>query len=111
MTAEVEEVGAPGLPAPRRCWSTEDVQPRDALAYWCDSICQVMLELDIEAAGADFFSAQLDQYKLGPATANFLRATPQRVSRTRRRISRSRNDAFQLIHLRDGEFEIEQYGR
>lgn len=111
MTAEVDEVGALGPPPPRRCWSTEDVQPRDALAYWCDSICQVMLELDIEAAGADFFSAQLDQYKLGPTTANFLRATPQWVSRTRRRISRSHNDDFQLIHLRDGEFELEHYGR
>ena len=111
MTAEVDEVSTLGLPPPRRCWSTEDVQPRHALAYWVDSICQVMLELDIEAAGSDFFSAQLDQYSLGPATANFLRATPQWVSRTRRRISRSHNDAFQLIHLRDGEFELEQYGR
>ena len=40
------------LPLTPRCWSTEDVQPRDALAYWCDSICQVMLELEIEAAGS-----------------------------------------------------------
>jgi AraC family transcriptional activator of tynA and feaB len=111
MTAEVDEVSALGLPRPRRCWSTEDVQPRHALAYWVDSICQVMLELDIEAAGADFFRAQLDQYPFGPATANFLVATPQAVSRTRRRISRSHYDDFQLIHLRDGEFELEQYGR
>jgi AraC family transcriptional activator of tynA and feaB len=111
MTAEVDEVSGLGLPRPRRCWSTEDVQPRHALAYWVDSICQVMLELDIEASGADFFRAQLDQYQFGPATANFLVATPQSVSRTRRRLSRSHYDDFQLIHLRDGEFELEQYGR
>ena len=97
-------------PTPR-CWSTEDVRPRDALAYWCDSICQVMLELDIEAAGSDFFSAQLDQYSLGPATANFLRATSQSVSRTRWRISRSNKGAFLLLHLREGEFELDHYGR
>jgi len=104
-------MGTECLPPPRRCWSTEDVQPREALAYWCDSICQVMLELDIEAAGSDFFSAQLDQYSLGPATANFLRATSQSVSRTRRRISRSNNGAYLLMHLREGEFEFNHYGQ
>jgi AraC family transcriptional regulator, positive regulator of tynA and feaB len=111
MTAEAEAVGATGLPPTRRCWSTEDVRPRDALAYWCDSICQVMLELDIEAAGADFFRAQLDQCSLGPATANFLKATPQSVQRTRRGISRSNKEAFLLVHLREGEFELQHYGR
>ncbi len=110
MRGEVADVGTEGLPPTRRSWSTEDVQPRDALAYWCDSICQVMLELDIRAAGGDFFSAQLDQYGLGPATANFLRATPQSVARTRGGISRSNSDGFLLVHLRDGEFELEHYG-
>jgi AraC family transcriptional activator of tynA and feaB len=99
------------LPPTHRSWSTEDVQPRDALAYWCDSICQVMLELDIEAPGSDFFSAQLEQYSLGPVTANFLRATSQSVYRTRRRISRSNNGAYLLLHLREGEFELDHFGR
>ncbi len=111
MTADVDDAETLSLPPARRCWSTEDVQPRQAMAYWVDSICQAMLELDIEPAGADFFRAQLDQYPLGPVTANFLKATPQAVTRTRRRISRSHNDTFQLLHLRDGEFEFEQYGR
>ena len=111
MTVVVGDVGAHGLATTRRCWSTEDVRPRDALAYWCDSISQVMLELDIEATGADFFSAQLDQFSLGPAKANFLRATPQSVARTRRRISRSNNEAFLLLHLREGEFELDHYGQ
>ena len=111
MTVVVGDVGAHGLATTHRCWSTEDVRPRDALAYWCDSISQVMLELDIEATGADFFSAQLDQFSLGPATANFLRATPQSVARTRRRISRSNNEGFLLLHLREGEFELDHYGQ
>ena len=72
MTPEAEFVGARGAAPAVRCWSTQDVQARDALSYWCDSIGQVMLELDIEAADNAGFSAQLDQYSLGPATANFL---------------------------------------
>jgi AraC family transcriptional activator of tynA and feaB len=70
-----------------------------------------MLELDIEAAGADFFSAQLDQFSLGPATANFLTATSQSVARTRRRIARSNNESFLLVHQREGEFELDHYGQ
>ena len=111
MTVVVGDARAPGLATTHRCWSTEDVRPRDALAYWCDSICQVMLELDIQAAGADFFSAKLDQFSLGPATANFLKATPQSVTRTRRRIARSNKEAFLLLHLREGEFELDHYGQ
>jgi AraC family transcriptional regulator, positive regulator of tynA and feaB len=106
-----EVVGARGALPPARCWSTEDVQPRDALSYWCDSIGQVMLELDIEAAGGEGFSAQLDQYSLGPATANFLRATSQSVARSRRCISRSNQEAFLLVHLREGEFEFARHGQ
>jgi len=108
MTPEVEVLGAPWASPAVRCWSTEDVQPRDALSYWRDSIGQVMLELDIEAAGGGF-SAHLDQFSLGPATANFLRATSQSVARSRRCISRSSQEAFLLVHLRAGQFEFERH--
>src|SRR6185312_10363681 len=94
-----------------RCWSTQDVQPRDALSYWCDSIGQVMLELDIQAAGQAGFRAQLNQYSFGPTTANFLWATSQSVARTRSTISRSRGETFLLVQLRDGQFEFERLGQ
>src|SRR6201985_736454 len=106
MTPEAEFVGARGAAPAVRCWSTQDVQARDALSYWCDSIGQVMLELDIEAADNAGFSAQLDQYSLGPATGNFLSATSQSVARSRRCISRSSQEAFLLVHLREGQFEF-----
>jgi AraC-like DNA-binding protein len=87
------------------------VQPRHALSYWCDSIGRVLLELDIQAAGQAGFSAQLDQYRLGPTTANFLRATSQSVARTRSGISRSRDETFLLVQLREGQFEFERLGQ
>jgi len=111
MRPEVEVVGARGATPAVRCWSTEDVQARDALSYWRDSIGQVMLELDIEAERGHGFSAQLNQYSLGPATANFLSATSQSVARSRRCISRSNQEAFLLVHLREGEFEFECQGQ
>ena len=70
-----------------------------------------MLELQIEASGADGFTAQLDQGALGPVSANFLRASPQSVARTRAGISRSHNEAFLLVHLRAGTFEFDRAGQ
>jgi AraC family transcriptional activator of tynA and feaB len=105
------EAQSASVPFPTRCWSTRDVQPRDALSYWCDSIGQVMLELDIQAAGEAGFSAHLDQYSFGPATVNFLYATSQSVARTRSGISRSRDETFLLVQLREGEFEFERLGQ
>ena len=111
MTSQAEVVGTQSVPPPVRCWSTEDVRPRDALSYWCDSIGEVMLELDIEASGRDGFRAQLDQYSFGPTTANFLRATSQSVARTRKGISRSSQESFLLVQLREGQFEFERLGQ
>jgi AraC family transcriptional regulator, positive regulator of tynA and feaB len=111
MAAEVEVIGTQGAPQARRCWSTDDVQPRQALAYWCDYISEVMLELDIESTGRTGFSAQLDQWRLGPTTANFLSATAQSVSRTRTRISHSSSEAFLLVHLREGDFDLRHCGQ
>lgn len=94
-----------------RRWSTSDVSPRQALAYWRDSICDVMLELEIEAPQGESFNAELRQHVLGPALANFVHATPQRVARTRGSIARSRHAVFHLVHLRAGEFQLDHRGR
>ncbi|HTX23590.1 MAG TPA: AraC family transcriptional regulator [Steroidobacteraceae bacterium] len=90
-----------------RRWSTQDVAPREALAYWRDCVCQAILELGVECPREQFFQAQLDQCALGPATLNFVQATTQRVARTRRAIARSRGAVFHLVHLRTGQFELE----
>ncbi len=111
MILQAEVVGTQGFPSRARCWSTEDVPQREALAYWCDSIGQVLLELEIEASGHSGFSAQLDQYSLGPATANFLTATSQSVARTRAGIARSLQESFLLVQLREGEFEFDGQGQ
>ncbi len=70
-----------------------------------------MLELDIQVAGQAGFSAHLDQYSLGPTTANFLWATSQSVARTHTGISRSRDETFLLVQLRAGQFEFERLGQ
>jgi len=98
------------MPTPLH-WSTDEVAPRFALAWWADVIGDQMIELDIDAAVPGSFRARIDQYELGPATAHFVTAQPQRLRRTRGRISRSRHEVSVLLHLREGRVRLSQRGR
>src|SRR6185312_4607392 len=82
-----------------RHWSTEEVDPRHALAYWVDTICDRFLELEIDTPVRQRFRASLDQTDLGPTTANFIQADIQRVQRTRAKISRMSSPLYVLLQL------------
>ncbi len=94
-----------------RSWSTEDIERRHALAYWVDTVGQALLELDIQPVAPDRFTASLQQSRLGPAWLNLIDASEQSMRRTPAGIARSRSPSIRLLHLRAGEFELQQYGR
>lgn len=94
---------------PARHWSTDEAADRP-FSYWVDTVCDRFLELDIEAPGREHFHARLDQTELGPATASWLCADPQRVRRTRAKIARA-NSSFLLMQLRAGRVQVRQAGR
>jgi AraC family transcriptional regulator, positive regulator of tynA and feaB len=94
-----------------RRWSTEDVEPHEALDYWRDSVCHAIIELGVEAPADGSFQARLEQCALGPATLNLVEATRQSVARTRHAIARSRAAVFHLLHLRAGQFQLEHGDR
>ncbi len=95
----------------RQHWSTTNVEPRQALAYWVDTICKSFLEIDIDSVARDRFRAQLDQSEFGPATLYLVEADTQTIRRTPTRIARSRYDGFFLLQLRAGQIHFQQYGR
>lgn len=97
-------------PAPRH-WSTSEVEQRQALAYWVDTVCDRFLELEIDTPVRDHFHARLDQVDFGPVTANFLEAESQRVHRTSATIARMRTPMFMLLQLRVGQVRLQQLGR
>jgi AraC-like DNA-binding protein len=92
-------------------WSTANVDSRQALAYWIDTICQSFLEIEIDSPTREHFRAQLDQTPLGPATLSLVEADRQIVRRTRERIARSRYSTYFLLQLREGTARLSQYGR
>jgi AraC family transcriptional regulator, positive regulator of tynA and feaB len=94
-----------------RRWSTREVEPRRALAYWIDTICRSFLEIDIESPNGPHFSAQLDQTDFGVAKLFRVGADMQTVRRTPARIAQSPNAYYFLMQLRHGEVQYRQYGR
>jgi AraC family transcriptional activator of tynA and feaB len=96
---------------PVRRWSTDEVDQRQALAYWVDTVCDCLLELDIDTPLREHFRARLAQTDLGAATASFLQAERQRVHRTRAKIAHSRYSIFFLLQLRAGQMRLQQLGR
>jgi AraC-like DNA-binding protein len=95
----------------RQRWSTADVDSRDALAYWVDTICKSFLEIDIDSPERERFRARLAQSDFGPAKLSIVEAETQTVHRTRARIARSRYATYFLLRLRSGELRLRQYGR
>jgi AraC-like DNA-binding protein len=94
-----------------RHWSTSEVEQRQALSYWVDTVCDRFLELEIDTPMRDRFHACLDQVDLGPATANFFEAETQVVRRTRAKIARMHTPMFVLLQLRVGQVRIQHLGR
>jgi AraC family transcriptional activator of tynA and feaB len=94
-----------------RHWSTDEVDQRRALSFWIDTVCDRFLELDIDSPLRDRFRACLNLVELGAATANFIDAECQRVSRTQAKIARTPSPAFMLMQLRVGHVRFRQLGR
>ena len=97
--------------AGERCWSTRDVEPSQALAYWFDAVCRNVLELEISCPTPEDFMARIRQTPFGPGSLVMMEAGVQDIMRTRSAIARSTEPTFHLHHLRDGAVQIEQYGR
>jgi len=77
------------LPAQRSRWTTEDVEPRHALAYWVETVCHSFLELDVDSPDRSAFRARLDAVPFGSGSLYLVQANTQYVRRTPRNIARS----------------------
>lgn len=101
----------PGENALRHRWTTEDVEPRHALAYWVDTVCRSFLEIDIDSPERGEFRARLDSLPLGSGSLYLVQAHRQFVRRTQRNIARSTGAWTMLMQVRDGQATFRQHGR
>lgn len=101
-----------GIAIPERHrWSTEDVEPRQALAYWVEAVSRSFLQIDIDSPEPGRFRAQLDSVPFGAGSLYLVQAPTQQVRRTARHIARGQEDWTLLMQVRAGEARFEQHGR
>jgi AraC family transcriptional regulator, positive regulator of tynA and feaB len=95
----------------RHRWTTEDVEPQFALAYWVDTVCRSFLEIDIDSPERGQFQAQLDSVTFGSGSLYLVQARTQNVRRTRQHIAHSRSAWTILMQVREGQARFRQHGR
>jgi AraC family transcriptional regulator, positive regulator of tynA and feaB len=98
-------------PAQRSRWTTEDVEPRHALAYWVETVCRSFLELDVDSPDRGAFRARLDAVPFGSGSLYLVQANTQYVRRTPRNIASGTGDWTILMQIREGQQRFRQHGR
>jgi AraC-like DNA-binding protein len=95
----------------RHRWTTEDVEPPQALAYWVDTVCRSFLEIDIDTPERGGFRARLDSLPFGSGSLYLVQAQRQFVRRTPQNIARSQGAWTILTQVREGQVRFRQHGR
>src|ERR1700678_3582137 len=99
------------MAVPEQSWSTENLQPDKARAYWREVICENLQQMHIQSSQVRGFFGHIEKHGFGPMKANFISVTEQKVWRERTAACNSKDHLINLIHLRKGVQLIEQYGR
>ncbi len=95
-----------------RVLSTEGVAPQERLALWADLICDAYVQLDCETPDSDApFNGNILSERLATLDLSQVTASPQRVLRTSRQISKSTEDYFLVSIQTKGLGVIRQDGR
>jgi AraC-like DNA-binding protein len=95
-----------------RYWTTAAVNSDRAFAYWVDTVCSELVELEVKTDRKRDFQACMLQKALGCVSLNFIDTrAPQDAWRTRESIRRTREPRFDLLYVRTGTLHFEHYGR
>src|SRR6516225_12255735 len=79
-----------------RIWSTDDVHPRDRLAYWVDGLADAIVHLDCEPRSDEPFVAEIRADSAGEVRCATYSSVAQIATRSPRKIARRPADVFTL---------------
>ena len=92
-------------------FSTDAVASPDRVAYWVDTICATYVELECEPGVDEGFGGHVVKHSLPGLELSQVRASPQRVSRTRQSIARADERCYIVSVQVRGRGVIAQDGR
>ena len=79
-----------------RIWSTDDVHPRDRLAYWVDGLADAVVHVDCEPRSDEPFVAEIRADSAGEVRCATYSSVAQIATRSPRKIARRPADVFTL---------------
>jgi AraC-like DNA-binding protein len=94
-------------------FNTDSVCAREQVEYWREAICDVFMQLEVDAprAGAQGFEGRIVQHSEGSLDFSEVLVESHAVLRTARQLHRNSDDSFFVMVQREGESWIEQDGR
>jgi AraC-like DNA-binding protein len=94
-----------------RIFTTETVRSAESTAYWVDALCDAYVRLECDPMAVDRpgpFQGRIQQNSLSTVDVSVVDASPQKVARTPRLISRGHEDVFIVSIQRQGRFQVIQ---
>jgi len=91
--------------------STNAVQKKDRLSYWCDLICDVFVHLESKPLGVPSFFGTISTNHLASIQFSEVYSTSQHVIRSYRQIAKSTEEYFLVSFQLSGEGVVKQNGR
>jgi AraC-like DNA-binding protein len=94
-----------------RIFTTETVRPAESTAYWVDALCDAYVRLECDPIAVDrpgLFQGEIQQNSLSTVDVSVVEASPQKVARTHRLISRGHEDVFIVSMQRQGRCQVIQ---
>lgn len=96
----------------RVSWSTADVPEADAVDYWSDLVCDTIMNVAVRATDGESFVGRFEYAAIdGIGLSTVESETSHRVTRTRRRIARDRQELFVVCIQTAGSCLVRQDGR
>lgn len=92
-------------------WTTEDVSPHEAFAYWQDRICDTFVRLSASPTTSKPFHGRIDHAAVDDVELSTVRASGQEVRRTPRLIARSPEEYVLASIQLNGNGVVEQDDR
>ncbi|MBG6093104.1 helix-turn-helix domain-containing protein [Actinomadura viridis] len=91
--------------------STEQVPPRDRVAYWHEVICSTFIKLDVAQTGGGMFRGMVRNHQIGPIQATRILTDPMTAERSRRHLRSAEEDVCLLALQLRGRTVGRQDGR
>jgi AraC-like DNA-binding protein len=95
---------------PAAVWSTDEIKPRERIAFWREAVCQTVLNVTPEEPGEDFH-ASISGRSFGALRFASFSSTAHSIIREQRHVDCAGEDQYLIGYQRSGRSELAQAGR